>query len=259
MKLKSNKKYKDIIYETFDNLTDKVENINALINTSFYIEYIHLETKKIDKQIESITNNKQDSNLTKERFLVLVRQGLDKIDECVKLCDSDDNHCLRECYRDLTNLKNKISHIKNSTKSWKPYYLPCVQELLDDESIKYLQNLNKEISKLTSYGVREELAEQDSIELYWSNDTQKWFPTPKIIKKGEQVRLDANQLLTPYDKIFGHDKIGHAVSCANPLPLYSLSLEAKDSGQSPFIESTLMWAKLQLEANKRKEEQEKFM
>lgn len=223
---------------------------------TFYDKYINIMKEKIDKQAKSIISNKQDSDLTKERFLVLTRQGIDEVDECTRPCTNDDD-CLRECYHKLETYHNTIQIIKSSSKSWKPYYLPCVSESLDKDTTEYLDKLNTEISKRTTYGVREELVESDSIMIHWSNSSQDWTPIPRLIKKGEQIKLDANQVLIQFDKKLGHDKIGHAVSCANPLPLYSFSWEAKKRGQVPFLEATLLWAKAQIEANKKKELQER--
>lgn len=225
---------------------------------SFYEESIQRTRKQIDKQIESILKNKNDSDLTKRRFLVEIKQVLDSNEQCVASCKGD-SECLEECSHQISDLRESIQNIKSSTKSWKPYYLPCVQELLDDETTEYLRKVNAEISDRTHYGVREEVADTNSVRIHWSNHAQKWTHIPKIVKKGEQVRLDANQVLIPYDRKLGHDRIGHAVSCANIHPLYAFSFEAKHRGQVPFLSGTLAWALHRIEEEKLKREREKHI
>lgn len=96
-------------------------------------------------------------------------------------------------------------------------------------SEEFVALANKEIAKLTSYGVRTVTPEVKSRAFYWSNGSGSWAPS-WIMPKGKQDRLDANYLMLPYVT----DKVAWTiVEEFDPLPLFRNSFEAVWEGKKP--------------------------
>ena len=55
--------------------------------------------------------------------------------------------------------------------------------------------INKKIGARIAYGTREEVADKSGYILHWSNAGWCWYIQTYRIKKGQTVRLDANQIL----------------------------------------------------------------
>jgi len=113
---------------------------------------------------------------------------------------------------------------------------------LNERDLKALIEVSREIEKRTSYGLRKELAEEKSTVLAWSNASKAWF-VYRTVDKGEEVILDANQILVPISP----GRAERIRKCLPALPLYALSFEAKERGEVPKAEATIAWALKQLE------------
>ena len=113
--------------------------------------------------------------------------------------------------------------------------------ILTNKDKQNIKLINNEISKRTYYGVREEYAEKPGIKVSWSNGGASWFPWGEV-RKGEFVRLDANEMYLPITRTdFERVKLH-----LDDLPLYRLSFEAKQKGIAPK-NVTEIWAMLQRE------------
>ncbi len=85
-----------------------------------------------------------------------------------------------------------------------------------------VDRINANIDRLVSYGMRTEIATgYPSYVLSWSNASARWGIYARIHKKGEQVRLDANQILVQAAR----PAIEEALPLLHMLPLFSLSYE----------------------------------
>jgi len=73
-----------------------------------------------------------------------------------------------------------------------------------------------------SYGIREEVAKYPGIRIIWSNSAAEWYPAYYMTKRGENIRLDANELLIYTDKKTATEWC----KTLPPLPLYGSSFEA---------------------------------
>jgi hypothetical protein len=212
--------------------------------------FVDESEKRLITNIKKVREGKDD-NTTKERFLTLIRQEVDKADSKLHDCLSQGGENDRKCYivygQDIGWANNTIEHTRNLGIN-KSFYMPCVPELLDDETNSIIKETNEKVSERTSYGRRNELAEHNSMVLTYSNESRAWYPTAKA-KKGKTVDLDANMILLKEtkDKV----KLGHAASCLNPLPLYGLSFEAiHKRKETPWLEGTAMWVERQLQKEK---------
>ena len=228
--------------------------------------------KDVLKQIQRIRFGKESETI-KQRFLVEIRNGMDKaeseLSECLKTEESR-SWCYINYGSRITNLKNVIDNTKELGKS-KSFYLPCVPELVDEDTQRYINEINNISKERTSYGQREEITDKKSVILAWSNASKAWYPYAKtqedikskskdiysyVAKKGMKVQLDANQILVPDNKDL--ERLGHATSCANPLPLYGISFEAiHERKETPLIPGLLTWLERQNARLKEKEEREK--
>ena len=85
-----------------------------------------------------------------------------------------------------------------------------------------VDRINANIDRLVSYGVRTEIATAyPSYTLNWSNASGQWFIFYPIHKKGEEVRLDANQILVQASR----PAIEETLPLLHMLPLFSQSFE----------------------------------
>lgn len=230
--------------------------------------------KDVLKHIQNIHQSK-DNETTKQRFLVEIRNSTDKAEEKLSECLKTEK-IKSSCYGDygsrMSNLKDTIENIKDSGRL-KSFYFPCVPELVDEETQRYINEINKISKDRTSYGIREEITDKKSILLAWSDASKAWYPygwkiyesikTGKkeyshIVKKDMKVKLDANQILVPDNKDL--DRLGHAASCSNPLPLYSLSFEAiHERRETPLLPGLLTWLERQTARLKERQEREKYV
>lgn len=231
--------------------------------------------KDVLKHIQKIHQSK-DNETTKQRFLVEIRNSTDKAEEKLSECLKTEK-VKSSCYGDygsrMSNLKNMIENIKESGRL-KSFYFPCVPELVDEETQRYINEINKISKDRTSYGIREEITDKKSVVLAWSDASKAWYPfggkiyenikTGKkeedsyIVKKDMKVKLDANQILVPDNKDL--DRLGHAASCSNPLPLYKLSFEAvHERKETPLLIGLLTWLERQNARLKERQEREKYV
>ncbi len=229
--------------------------------------------KDVLKHIQKIHQSKDDE-VTKQRFLVEIRNGTDKAEEELSQClktEKIKSSCYSNYGSRMSNLKNIIENTKDLGKL-KSFYFPCVPELVDEETQRYINEINKISKDRTSYGIREETTDKKSILLAWSDASKAWYPYSKILenlktgkkedsyiaKKDMKVKLDANQILVPDNKDL--DRLGHAASCSNPLPLYKLSFEAiHERKETPLLPGLLTWLERQNARLKEKEEREKYV
>lgn len=215
----------------------------------------HAENRLL-KNIKKIQEGKND-NTTKTRFFALIREKSDEADSRLHDCLLSEEH-KSSCYDDYGRSIGRINDITESIKSFgknKSFYLPCVSEMLDDDSISIIKEINKKIDERTSYGRRNELSEDNSIVLTWSNSSKTWYPTGKA-KKGEEVNLDSNMILVK--DIKDKSKLGHATSCLKNYPLYGLSFEAiHERKETPLVPGILTWVERQLQMKKEIEERKK--
>ena len=131
---------------------------------------------------------------------------------------------------------------------------------LKREELEAFVETNRAIENRISYGMRSELVEQEPTTfLHWSNGSRRWFAAHpnsgwgKDIKKGNEINLDANQLIMPYS----YETINKFAECLKELPLYACSFEAKKRGEVDEFEATFCWALKQMEKIKREEWQKK--
>lgn len=229
--------------------------------------------KDVLKHIQKIHQSKE-SDTTKQRFLVEIREKMDKaegeLSDCLKT-EKIKSLCYLNYGSRMSNLKNIIENTKDLGKL-KSFYFPCVPELVDGETQRYINQINNISKERTSYGTREEVADKKSIILAWSNASKAWYPYEKtheniktgkeeyshIVKKDMKVKLDANQILVSDNKDL--DRLGHAASCANPFPLYAVSFEAiHERRETPLIPGLLTWLERQTARLREKEERERYV
>ena len=93
-----------------------------------------------------------------------------------------------------------------------------------------LDDINEQIKKLTSYGIRQAeipKSHPNLTILNWSNGSVSWYThhsdNTKHLKKGDIISLDANQLAVPYKR----EKVLSILKHLDNLPLYKNSFEAK--------------------------------
>lgn len=229
--------------------------------------------KDVLKHIQKIHQNK-DNEITKQRFLAEIRNHTDKAEEELSQCLKTEK-IKSDCYYNygsrMSNLKNIIENTKELGKL-KSFYFPCVPEFVDEDTQRYINEINNISKDRTSYGIREEITDKKSILLAWSDASKAWYPYTKIqeniktgkkedsyiVKKDMKVKLDANQILVPDNKDL--DRLGHAASCSNPLPLYSLSFEAvHERKETPLLPGLLTWLERQTARLKERQEREKYV
>lgn len=219
--------------------------------------YVDQSEKRLIKNIKKAQEGKDDS-ITKARFLTLIREQVDKADSKLHDCLSTGEHN-SECYIDYGRDIGTANDVIENTRSLglnKSFYLPCIPEMLDDETRSIIKETNEKVSERTSYGRRNELSEHNSLVLTWSNNSKAWYPTAKT-KKGETVGLDANMILLKETK--DKAKLGHATSCLQSLPLYGLSFEAiHKRKETPFLEGMATWVERQLQKEKEITERKKY-
>ena len=219
--------------------------------------FVNYHENRLFKNLKKVQQGK-DNIVTKERFLTLIREEVDKADsnlhDCISTTIERKSDCYSEYGRSIGQANDVIDNIRVMGKN-KSFYLPCLWEMLDDETLSIIKETNEKVSERTSYGRRNELAENNSLVLTWSNNSKAWFPTAKA-KRGETVNLDANMILLKESK--DKDKLGHATSCLQPFPLYGLSFEAiHKRKETPITEGTAAWIERQLSKEKELKEREK--
>lgn len=218
--------------------------------------FVDYHENRLLKNLKKVQEGKDD-DITKARFLTLIREEVDgadsKLHDCLSTGESKSN-----CYSGYGRNIGKANDIIDGTRSMsknKSFYLPCIPEMLDDETKSIINETNEKVSERTSYGRRNELAENNSLVLTWSNSSRAWYPTAKA-KKGETVSLDTNMILLKESK--DKAKLGHAASCLQPFPLYKLSFEAvHQRKETPWLEGTVMWVERQLSKEKEIAERKK--
>jgi len=100
-----------------------------------------------------------------------------------------------------------------------------------------IKELNEQIAERTGYGLRPEVCTKHPCYiLSWSNGSATWFVQYRE-ERGE-VTLDANQILA---QGYPRELLYRIAGCLDPLPLYSLSFEAKMRGEIEPLEATLAW------------------
>lgn len=218
--------------------------------------FVEFSEKRLIKNLEKVKEGKNDT-ITKTRFLALIRENTDKADSNLSNCLSSNNSesdCYSDYGRELSNINMMIDSMRSHGKR-KSFYLPCISSMLDDESKKIIEEINKKVEERTSYGRRKELAETNSIILSWSNSSKSWNPAGRA-KKGEEVDLGANMILVKNIKDI--TKLGHISSCLQELPLYKLSFEAiYERKETPFVTGLATWMERKMQELKAKEDQEK--
>jgi hypothetical protein len=127
---------------------------------------------------------------------------------------------------------------------------------LEKGELEAYVEVNKNIENMTSYGGRNELIECNKpVMVYWSNSTANWnvgHPDSywtKGKKKGDEVHLDANQMIVCYP----YRTMKKIAPCLKQLPLYYCSTEAKKRGEVDSLDATLCWAIKQYERLKKEE------
>jgi len=219
--------------------------------------FVDQHEQRLIRNIKKVQEGEDDST-TKARFLALIREQVDKADsklhDCLSATIGHKSSCYSDYGRDIGNANDIIENTKSLGLN-KSFYLPCVSEMLDDETQTIIKETNEKIRERTSYGRRNELAEYNSMVLTWSNDSKAWYPTAKA-KKGETVGLDANMILVKETK--DKTKLGHATSCLQNLPLYGLSFEAiHKRKETPLLEGIATWVERQLQKEKEIAERKK--
>ena len=108
----------------------------------------------------------------------------------------------------------------------------------DDLNLKLANDI---IEGRQSYGLREELADKKAIKIFWSNGSAQWH-MDRTFKPGDIVSLDANEVILPLtEQEFERIRL-YLIA----LPLYIISLEAKQRGHAPEHANEI-WALLQAE------------
>jgi len=79
------------------------------------------------------------------------------------------------------------------------------------------------------YGIREEVAKYPGIRIVWSNSAAEWYPAYYMTKRGETIKLDANEILVYADKKTATEWCKRLP----PHPLYGSSFEAAWLGKKP--------------------------
>lgn len=79
----------------------------------------------------------------------------------------------------------------------------------------------RKVRARTSYGMREEVAKYPGVVISWSNSSADWYPRYYMVRKGEMVKLDANNVLLYTDKKTALEWC----KTLPPLPLYGSSFE----------------------------------
>ena len=213
---------------------------------------------RLFKNIKKVQEGKDDE-VTKTRFLTLIREEVDKADSKLHDCLSTTTERKSACYsdhgRNIGQANDIIENTRRMGKS-KSFYLPCVWEMLDDETLSIIKETNEKVSERTSYGVRNEMAENNSFVLTWSNNSKAWYPTAKT-RKGETINLDANMIFIKDSK--DKARLGHAAACLQPFPLYKLSSEAIKRKETPIVEGIATWVERQLSKEKEMAERKKHV
>ncbi len=219
--------------------------------------FVDQHEKRLFRNIKKAQEGKND-NVTKARFLTLIREQVDGADSKLHDCLSTNKH-KPDCYIDYGRNISTANDIIENTRSFgnnKSFYLPCIPEMLDEETRSIIEETNEKIKERTSYGTRNELAEHNSIILRWSDSSKAWHPTDKA-KKSQTVKLDANMILLKETK--DKAKLGHAASCLQNLPLYRLSFEAiHQRKETPLLQGIATWVERQLQKEKEMIEREKY-
>lgn len=224
-------------------------------NRRLFVDY---HENRLLRNLKNVQEGKDD-DLTKARFLTLIREEVDKADsklhDCLSTITEHKSSCYSDYGRDIGQTNDVIDNIKSMGKN-KSFYLPCLWEMLDDETLSIMKETNEKVSERTSYGRRNELAENNSLVLTWSNNSKAWYPTAKA-KKGETVNLDANMIFLKESK--DKARLGHATSCLQPFPLYGLSFEAvHQRKETPIAEGIETWVERQLSKEKEMKERKKY-
>jgi hypothetical protein len=103
---------------------------------------------------------------------------------------------------------------------------------------KALLFANDEVGKLCFYGLRNVKVEKDGSLLSWSNGGKQWYVSYDKVKKGRDLKLDANELYLP----FSPERCNRIKPCLRDLPLYYCSTEAQARGEVSWEEGGKQWA-----------------
>ena len=104
--------------------------------------------------------------------------------------------------------------------------------IVPDEEV--VRKLNAIIGGRMQYGLRTEAAVEPSYRASWSNAGTEWVPGRGygVYKKGQEVQLDANEILIPKSWVGNMKHFEESLRFADPLPLYKGSTEAWTRGQA---------------------------
>lgn len=121
-------------------------------------------------------------------------------------------------------LKEKLSRMEPEEEikitTWDQEYN---QEAITHDLNEVRKNLNREIEKRQTYGVRTYKTPEPGYILFWSNNQAQWLKEARFYLPDTEIKLDANMLYAP----FTQGEIDAVIPDLAPLPLYAYSLEAK--------------------------------
>lgn len=105
--------------------------------------FVDYADKRLIKNIIKIQEGKNDT-ITKTRFLTLVREETDKADselyDCL-LSGEQKSHCYSKYGAAIGTTNTIIENLRSDRKS-KSFYLPCISNMLDDESLIMIKEIN---------------------------------------------------------------------------------------------------------------------
>lgn len=151
--------------------------------------------------------------------------------------------------KDVKNIEPKIGNVP--LEIWDTLYsktgliqndgkkIPMRLQKLTEEELEAYIDVNDRIKELTAYGVvKRTVPEGDWTFLSWSNGGEMWcvFHLNRL-KSGDRTRVDANQLIVPYNK----EMVYKFIPYLRDLPLYKNSVEAKQRYGSS-VDDLVNWA-----------------
>ncbi|KKM92986.1 hypothetical protein LCGC14_1212860 [marine sediment metagenome] len=128
----------------------------------------------------------------------------------------------------------------------------CDISKLNEKDYEALIKCSEVIEKLTSYGVRSVLVQEDGTYARWSNAGESWSGVRKA-HKGKEDRLDADEVVLPISP----ERFKRIQGCLPYLPLFDMSYEAHARGYVPTAAAQKEWAVKQIEKIRGEEFEEK--
>lgn len=124
----------------------------------------------------------------------------------------------------------------------------CDPKVLTDNDAFAIATADDKIKKRTYYGMRREKADKPSVTLSWSNGSRSWSVSSRRIEAGEEVTIDANEILVP----FSPTRMNRVLPCVIDLPLYFASTEAWARDEVVSAKTAIeVWALGQIEGMQR--------